>query len=143
MPSPLLIRRAIRSRIKSRLIEVHTDIPWIYREDVQRDDPRMTAPHVIIDIVPARSRLAATGSPRLFRTRGALAFRIATPMTDGAGPNEAIAEQIAPHFNALLDAEVDPPILYYVPLWAPTEVPDEQWFVGKLTVDWRADTSET
>lgn len=141
MPNPRSVRRAIRSRIKTYLIDEHPEIEWIFREDFGRT-PSPTEKHVIIDIMPAHSRLVGTGAPRLFRTRGVLVFRIATPMTDGAGPNEDIAETIAPHFRALLDSSVSPPVRYFAPSWAPSEVPDETCFIGRLTVDWESDYNE-
>lgn len=143
MPNPMAGRRAIRSRINTRLIIPHPEIAWIFREDYQQS-AAPTDEHVVIDIVPAHARLAGTGSPRLFRTRGALVFRIATPMTDGAGRNEEIAETIiAPHFRALLDSEVAPPVRYHTPLWAPSDVPDETMFIGRLAVDFVFDFNET
>jgi len=141
MPSPQGMRQAIRSRIKTRLIDEHPEIEWILREDAQRA-PGVTQSHVIIDILPARSSLVASGNPRLFRTRGTLVFRIATPLSDGAGPNEAIAELITPHYRALLDTDVSPPVRYYFRDWSPSEVPDETWLVTRLVVEWDCDFNE-
>lgn len=132
---PQAMRQAIRSRIKTYLIDEQPAIAWILREDVARK-ATPTGSHVIIDIIPAHARQAATGAPRLFRTRGTLVFRIATPLTAGAGPNEAIATLITPHFMALKDGA----IRYYTPVWGPSEVPDETWLVTRLVVDWEADS---
>lgn len=142
MPNPMSGRQAIRSRIKTYLADPHPEIDWILREDYQQASPP-TGEHVVIDILPARSRLVGTGAPRLFRTRGALVFRIATPMTDGAGRNEEIAETIiAPNFRALLDSSGTPAVRYYTPLWAPSDVPDETMFIGRLAVDFEYDFNE-
>lgn len=142
MPNPMSGRQAIRSRIQTYLVTPHPEIQWILREDFQQAAVP-SGEHVIIDIVPARSRLVGTGNPRLFRTRGALVFRIATPMTDGAGRNEEIAETIIhPHFRALMDFSVSPAVRYYTPLWAPSEVPDETMFIGRCAVDFEFDFNE-
>jgi hypothetical protein len=138
--NPQAMRQAIRTRINTLLIVPHPEIEWILREDFGRT-PVPSTDHVIIDILPARSRQAATGSPRLFRTRGVLVFRISTPLTDGAGRNEEIAALISPNFLALLDNGVTPPVRYFTPNWAPSEVPDETWFVARLAVDWEVDVS--
>lgn len=137
MPDTGAIRGAIRDRIATYVSEPNPDIQWILREDVQRVGPP-SGTHVIIDIIPARSHLAGSGTPRLFRTWGVLVFRIATPQVDGAGPNELIAALIEPYFRALRAGDV----LYAVPHWAPAEVPDETSFIGRLVVDWQADSNE-
>lgn len=142
MPNPMSGRRAIRTRIQTYLVEPHPEIPWILREDY-RQEQAPSGEHVVIDIVPGWSGLVGSGSPRLFRTRGALAFRIATPMTNGAGRNEEIAETIIhPHFRGVLDSSVTPAVRYHTPLWAPSEVPDETMFIGKSVVDFVIDFNE-
>lgn len=141
MPNPQAMRQAIRSRINSRLIVLHPEVEWVLREDIQRA-MRPSRSHVIIDILPAHARQVATGEPRLWRTRGTLVFRIATPMDGGAGPAEAIAAFIAPEFTSLLDVSVTPAVRYFTPTWAPSEVPDEQWLATRLTVDWQIDSSD-
>jgi len=141
MPNPQAMRQAIRSRIKTKLIDTQPTIAWILREDVGRK-PDPAGDHVIIDILPAHGRQAASGSPRLFRTTGTLVFRIATPLTGGAGRNEEIGAIIAPHFRGLLDTDVSPAVRYFTPVWSPWEVPDEMWFIGRLAVRWESDANE-
>lgn len=137
MPNPMAIGQSIRSRIKTLVIDPHPEIEWIFRDEVQRE-PTPTRSQVIIDLVIGRTRQASTGSPRLFRTRGSLTFRISTSMVDGRGVNEQIAEEIIhPHFLAIRAG--DPPVLYLTPAWTPSEVPDEQWFVGRSVVEWTSD----
>lgn len=141
MPNSQEMRQAIRSRINTYLIEPHPEIIWIFREDAQRA-AGLTVSHVIFDILPARARQVSTGTPRLFRTRGTLVWRIATPLLDGAGPNEAIDALIEPYFRSLLDTSVSPAVRYYTPHWAPSEVPEETMFVARGVVDWEADFNE-
>lgn len=145
MPDVQAMRQAIRSRIKTRLVDLNPGIDWILREDVgtSTGKPMPGDSHVIIDILPARSRLAGTGNPRLFRTRGTLVFRIATPLGGGSGPNEAIAGIIAPEFRALLDTSVSPHVRYFTPLWTPWELPEDVWFVGRTVVEWEVDFNES
>lgn len=140
MPNPRLERQAIRSRINT-LKTAHPEIQWILREHVGQVTIT-DGDHVIIDIVPGRAAQVGSGNPRLFRTRGALTFRIATSLTGGAKRNEEIAELIIPFFRSLLDTDVAPPIRYYTPVWAPSELPEETWFVGRLVVEWQADFNE-
>lgn len=141
MPETVGIHRSIRSRIKTRLIDQHPEIEWIFRGESNRT-PGLQQSHVIIDIVTGRSWLAGSGNPRLHRTVGALVFRIATPLTDLWGPNEAIADLITPHFRALLDTDVTPAIRYGVPSWSPSEVPEETWNIGRVRVEWQSDFYE-
>lgn len=140
MPNPQGARQSIRSRIKTYLIDPHPEIPWIFREETGHA-MLPTGEHVIIDILPGRARQVATGSPRLFRTRGTTVWRIATP-PGGAGRNEEIAELIHPHFRSLIDTSVSPAVRYYTPVWAPSEVPDETWFIGRSVVEWECDYNE-
>lgn len=141
MPNPQSVSRAIRSRIKTYLIDLHPEIPWIFREQ-QGHAALPTREHVIVDIVPGRARQASMGSPRLFRTNGSLVFRIATPPGE-ASRNEEIAQAIiCPHFTAVLDTDGVAAVRYFTPVWAPSEVPDETWFIGRVSVPWTADYSE-
>ncbi|HZR80362.1 MAG TPA: hypothetical protein VFD92_04620 [Candidatus Binatia bacterium] len=135
------IQQAIRSRIETLVVAPNPSILWFYRWQ-QREYAGLTVSHVITDIVPSESKQVAMGSPRLFRTRGILAFRIATPLDSGSGPNEAIGDLIEPHFLALVDTSTDPPIRYRKPYWSPWEVPDESMYIGRLVVPWQADTNE-
>lgn len=142
MPNPQAIGQAIRSRIKTTLIDTQPTIQWIFREDVRREVD-LAASHVIIDIVPARAWQAGSGTPRLFRTDGVLTFRIATSLDGGRGPNEAIGALIEPHFRGILDSSVSPPVRYSTPVWSPWEVPDEAFFIGRLVVNWQVDSIES
>lgn len=145
MPDPQAERRAIRSRIKTHLVDPNPGIVWILREDIGTSTakPPPSQDHVIIDILPARSSQAAMGTPRLFRTRGVLVFRIATPLDKGSARNEEIAGIIMPKFRGVLDTSVSPAVRYFTPLWTPRDPDDEDvWFIGRLSVDWQADYNE-